>query len=255
MESTSTPSAKALQLDQEGKGNKMLDTASKPCRFWGSESGCKHGRSCKFQHGVLADQAKRCFCCSSTEHRKQDCPYKESQPSTSSSMVGGSGAVGGKAGGGKDKNSKTGNGKGPKMNPTMNGNGKGLGEPQDPKVAAVSSTTTPKEESTTSKTEDGHREQPAEPPKAATGETELVNEVTSLLKSLRIKTSQGSSGPSVKVCQLRKIAGGDRCVLLDGGATHVSGLAVMQKSGQVLRKSRSHWQMEKQCCVNFQMAR
>ena len=101
-----------------------------------------------------------------------------------------------------------------------NGNGKGLGESQDPKVAAVSSTTTTKDEqataatSTTSKTEDGHPEQHSDPPKAATGETELVNEVTSLLRSLRAEAS-------VKVCGVRKIQRGDQVsVLLDGGATH-----------------------------------
>ena len=94
LDGTATPSAKVLQLEQDGKGNKMQDAASKPCRFWGSESGCKHGRNCKFQHGALPDQSKRCFCCSSTEHRKQDCPYKDSQPSMPSSMVGGSGSGG-----------------------------------------------------------------------------------------------------------------------------------------------------------------
>ena len=220
LDGTATPSAKVLQLEQDGKGNKMQDAASKPCRFWGSESGCKHGRNCKFQHGALSDQSKRCFCCSSTEHRKQDCPYKDAQPSMSSSMVGGSGSVGGGKPAGKGKNGKS--GKGTRTNSAVNGNGngKGLGESQDPKVAAVSSTTTTKEEqataatSTTSKTEDGHREQHSDPPKAATGETELVNEVTSLLRSLRAEAS-------VKVCGVRKIQRGDQVsVLLDGGATH-----------------------------------
>ena len=212
VDTSSVPGAKALQLDLDGKGNKNLETASKPCRFWGSDSGCRHGRSCKFQHAALPDQAKRCFCCSSTEHRKQDCPYKDSQPSTSTPLVGGSGsgAGNGKAGG-SGKGDKNKNGKGNKPPPTGNGNGKGLGngnEPQDPKVAAVNSTTsTTKDDpstSSTSKNEDPR----GEALKPATGETEL-------LKSLRIKTA----GPSVKVCQLRKLADGERCVLLDGGAT------------------------------------
>ena len=219
----SAPSAKALQLDVEGKGNKNAETTSRPCRFWGTDSGCRHGKSCKFEHAALQDQAKRCFCCSSTEHRKQDCPYKNSQPSTSTSSVGGSGFGAGKNGG-NGKGDKNKNGKGNKPSQTGNGNGSGKGigngnETQDPKVAAVNSTSsTTKDDSLTSSTSksdetQGPREETLKP---TTGETELVNEVTSLLKSLRIKTA----GPSVKVCQLRKLADGDRCVLLDGGATH-----------------------------------
>ncbi len=220
----SGPSAKALQLDQEGKGNKNNDSASKPCRFWGSDSGCRHGQSCKLQHSTLPDQSKRCFCCSSLDHRKQDCPHREAQPPTSTSPVGGSGSGSGKAGGKGEKDRGKNLNKGSKTTSTPNGNGKGLGnasDQQDPKVASVSSTTsTAREEMSTSSTsKEGEQSggQQAEPLKPATGETELVNEVTSLLKSLRIKTFEG---PSVKVCQLRKIAGGDRCILLDSGATH-----------------------------------
>ena len=225
VDTSSAPSAKALQLDMEGKGNKNVETTSRPCRFWGTDSGCRHGKSCKFEHAALQDQAKRCFCCSSTEHRKQDCPYKNSQPSTSTSSVGGSGfGAGAGKNGGNGKGDKNKNGKGNKPSQTGNGNGSGKGigngnETQDPKVAAVNSTTsTTKDDSLTSSTSksdetQGPREETLKP---TTGETELVNEVTSLLKSLRIKTA----GPSVKVCQLRKLADGDRCVLLDGGATH-----------------------------------
>ena len=219
----SAPSAKALQLDMEGKGNKNAETTSRPCRFWGTDSGCRHGKSCKFEHAALQDQAKRCFCCSSTEHRKQDCPYKNSQPSTSTSSVGGSGFGAGKNGGnGKGDKNKSAKGNKPFQNGNGNGNGKGFGngsESQDPKVAAVNSTTsTTKDDSVISSTSKSDETQGSqeEPLKPTTGETELVNEVTSLLKSLRIKTA----GPSVKVCQLRKLADGDRCVLLDGGATH-----------------------------------
>lgn len=54
-----------------------------------------------------------------------------------------------------------------------------------------------------------------------TGETEatssLINEVTGLLKSLRVT----SEGPRVRVCQVRRLSTEDReTVLLDGGATH-----------------------------------
>ena len=54
-----------------------------------------------------------------------------------------------------------------------------------------------------------------------TGETEatstLINEVTGLLKSLRVS----NEGPRVRVCQVRRLSMEDReTVLLDGGATH-----------------------------------
>lgn len=95
-------------------------------------------------------------------------------------------------------------------------NGKGVGNGDAAKVASMSSTTPTMQEEkpSTAKEEESKSSNPE--PKPTNGETELVNEATSLLKSLRIKTQ----GPSVKVCQLRKIADGDRCVLLDGGATH-----------------------------------
>ena len=112
--------------------------------------------------------------------------------------------------------------KSPSQN-TSNGNGKGVGNGEAAKVAAMSSsstTSTAQDGKPLATNDGGEQTSHPEPVKPTTGETELVNEVTSLLKSLRIKTSQGSSGPSVKVCQLRKLADGDRCVLLDGGATH-----------------------------------
>ena len=102
-------------------------------------------------------------------------------------------------------------------------NGKGVGDGEVAKVAAVSSsstTSTNQDGKPLATKDEGKPNSHPEPVKPITGETELVSEATSLLKSLRIKTSQGSSGPSVKVCQLRKLAEGDRCVLLDGGATH-----------------------------------
>lgn len=101
---STNPSAKALQTG-DGKPTSGGDGAVKPCRFWGSEAGCRHGRNnCKFQHGVLADQSKRCFHCSALDHRKQDCPHRDVQQPTSASSIGGSGKNG--SGGGKgDKDS------------------------------------------------------------------------------------------------------------------------------------------------------
>ena len=206
-ESSATPSAKVLQT-QTDKVPASGDTSTKPCRFWGSDKGCRHGKDCKFQHGQLEDASKRCFWCSSLEHRKSDCPHRDASQPTSSKLLGGSGksdSGGGKKGGGKYQKSQS------------NSNGKGVGNGDAAaKVASMSSTTpTMQDEKPPTAKEEESKSSKPEPVKPTTGETELVNEVTSLLKSLRIKTQ----GPSVKVCQLRKIADGDRCVLLDGGAT------------------------------------
>ena len=95
------PSAKVLQ--PSGSISSPLKKAAagdKACRFWGSDKGCKHGKECKFLHGQLEDQAKRCFYCSSPEHRKNECPHRDPSQSTSSKLIGGSGKSDGVAGGG-----------------------------------------------------------------------------------------------------------------------------------------------------------
>ncbi|CAL1144277.1 unnamed protein product [Cladocopium goreaui] len=46
-----------------------------PCRFWGTDEGCRRGEKCGFAHawGTL-EKSSRCLFCSSTGHRKRDCP-------------------------------------------------------------------------------------------------------------------------------------------------------------------------------------
>ncbi|CAL1162674.1 unnamed protein product [Cladocopium goreaui] len=46
-----------------------------PCRFWGTDEGCRRGEKCGFAHawGTL-EKSSRCLLCSSTGHRKRDCP-------------------------------------------------------------------------------------------------------------------------------------------------------------------------------------
>ena len=211
------PSAKLLQPN--GPASSPLKKSSggdKACKFWGSPEGCKFGKQCKFMHGELEDKQLRCWLCSSLNHRRSDCP-------SSKKLDGGSGGAGGTSNSTTNANSgplKTGKGKSVGEGGSGKSGGKSNGKSQgssgkkeengscqeDPKVASSSPTT----ETTTAKppkeTEGGPPTQPS------TGETELVNEVTSLLRSL---------SASVKVCSIRKIAdGGDEMVLLDGGATH-----------------------------------
>ena len=74
----SIPSVKATQ--SAGGANALSSTSSGalpgPCKFWGSEHVCKQGEACKFEHVNLPDARDRCWTCSSTTHRKAECPYK-----------------------------------------------------------------------------------------------------------------------------------------------------------------------------------
>ena len=84
---------------------------------------------------------------------------------------------------------------------------------ETPRLAAVDATTTTTTQE--SKPASVQSERLDEKPRPSTGETELVQEVTSLLKSLR------ASSASIKVCNLKRIQGDEKeVVLLDGGATN-----------------------------------
>ena len=60
---------------------KPTGAVDKPCRFFLSDSGCKAGKSCKWQHSWdgVTDKASRCWICGSKEHRKQECSLKSVQ--------------------------------------------------------------------------------------------------------------------------------------------------------------------------------
>ena len=174
----------------------------------------------------MGDAAKRCFYCSGLDHKKNECPHREQ--STPSTSTGGSGS----SGGGKGAGGKSDNGKGDKGShktstasasastnkggKTVQGTGKGVGGEvnQDPKVAMVESNAAAGGDESTSQSK-GKEDEPTTSsiPTPATGETAMVNEITSLLRSLR------TGGPSVRVCSVRKMSG-NMGVLIDGGATH-----------------------------------
>ena len=217
-EQNNTPSTKALQAGEE-RSSSTADGGGRTCRFWGSENGCRHGRNCKFPHVDLKDASKRCFYCSALDHRKSNCPHRENQQSTSSSSTGGSGNGVGKNGG-KDKgkggkdSQKTSNSNKSSKPSNENGNGKGSGTSgeQDPKSTGAGATMSNAEDNSGKAPKDDGSQQ--EPTKPTTGETALVEEVTSLLRSLRAEAA-------VKVCGVKKIHPQDQLsVLLDGGATH-----------------------------------
>ena len=218
------PAAKFLQSNGSTTSPlKKPAAGDKACKFWGSIDGCRLGKQCRFVHGELEDKNRRCWLCSALSHRRSECPLNSQ--TASKKLEGGSGQADGAS---SVSNSASKTGKGKSAGEGGNGNGKAKGKsngkinnnaPQDdkggaqdgvdqPKVASTSSTS-PGVESTQKSSKEVDNTEPKQP---STGETELVQEVTSLLRSL---------SASVKVCGLRRVAdGSDEMVLLDGGATH-----------------------------------
>ena len=204
---------KALQTTPNPAGS-----ATKVCKHWGTELGCRFGKQCRFEHPPLADQSSRRWLCSSSKHRKNECPHRgDGQLPTA--MGGSETPVKGK-GGGKGKHGKDSHLKRQQV-----------GDKDGPAVKAASTTST-----TTETLSGGGHGKPesgvTDPPKqevmgdsmtsststvAATGET-LMGEVAGLLRSLRL---QADRPPTIKACQLRKVQAGQvKSCLLDGGATH-----------------------------------
>ena len=113
---TSTAGVRMMQNTNQSP-NRPDKPGDKPglqgvCRNWGTSSGCRFGKQCRYEHPVLPDQKDRCWVCSSTEHIKSACPYKPNPDSA----TGGSGGGGGtKGGAGKSK----GGGNQPKPKPTL----------------------------------------------------------------------------------------------------------------------------------------
>ena len=199
------PSVKALQ-----PGSGSAATTSKPCRYWGTEQGCRAGKACKYPHPTLPDAKERCWNCSATTHRKAECPVKSvSGGSTQMPVPSGGSDAGGK---GKNKSKKGGGGKG-SSTATTTSNGKGVGtegETDTKEVCKVAKSQSPLPETTPSPP---MAEASTNAPTSGTGEMELMSEVTSLLRSLR--------GPQIRAIKMKKLdTKGETTILLDGGATH-----------------------------------
>ena len=229
---TTTPTVKMVQ--GAGKGGTKNDTGLQLCRSWGSENGCRFGKSCKFAHPALPDSRERCWNCSATTHQKLACPYnKQNSPGNPMSTSGGSergdrdggGGRGGREGRGGKTNNKGGKGsKGDQGHPQDDGKGKGDGSSEDKRAASMS--TAKKEDESARDLENRGSEQPTTgstgETTATAGESALLTEVTSLLRSLR-SSGQGSGqrGPAVRVAYVKKLDPTENTsYLLDGGATH-----------------------------------
>ena len=229
--SLTTPTIKSLQQPQGqpggGKGERW------PCRSWGTTTGCRFGKSCRFEHAVLPDARDRCWQCSSPDHQKQDCPYKPTlNPPAAGSSGGSGGGMDGKGPGGGSGKGQPGSGKGKgKVKSKGNNSGKGVGKeenkPTNPTINKVQPETEEKSgkgaapggEQTTGEgnpKDVGRGGNVAQGAQGETGSTQaLVSEVTSLLKSLRMGQPQLSA---IRVKRLDKTNA--KTTLLDGGATH-----------------------------------
>ena len=218
---TTTTKPQVKQLGLPGSKGGSQPAGQGVCRFWGTESGCKHGRSCKYAHPQLPDFKERCWLCSATSHRKMDCPLRAGGPQNASAGGGGVGPPSDGSAVNKDIKSEKGNGgkgqgkKGSgkdgkkseenKGQPTLNKTVTGTGVAEDGRDDRSPRSSSEKGGATTSS------------PAAATGET-LMGEVAGLLRSLRL---QHEPAPALRGCQVRRLGAQDavRC-LLDGGATH-----------------------------------
>ena len=184
----------------------------KLCKHWGSEQGCRFGRQCRYEHPALPDQASRCWLCSSTKHRKQDCPVRSAGENQSQGAIGGSDAKGGSGKSGKGKGGGGGHSK-------KENNGK-----QDPVLKSTAVSTSGSTVTSTTSPDPPKQETMVDPTPslstttpASTGES-LMGEVAGLLRSLRL---QADPPPSIKACQVRKLQTDETAsCLLDGGATH-----------------------------------
>ena len=207
------------------------------CRFWGTPNGCRQGKRCGYQHDwqSLDDQSSRCFLCSAQGHRKQECPTRQQGDSA---LAGGSGNGGGNQQGGQ---SGLGQGRGSQQsNPKSKGKGKpgSSGNGKGKEASSTSSTTSPstqgKEQSGlqdsetvqasvramqgSSTTSSAPATSTAPSVAGSASEQELMGEVASLLKSLRV--GEGNPNPQLSAVRLARILNQDKAVLIDGGATH-----------------------------------
>ena len=216
---TSRGAVKAVSFP--GGEDKSEKSGVSACKWWGSEKGCRMGRQCRFSHeAVLADRGSRCWLCSSKEHRKSSCPSRQD---------GGTNGEGEKGDGKKSKGSGKSGGK-------QKGDGKDK-QQETPTVAATSTRDETKSEGQAVKSESTTSEGGVDSTDASGAV--LMNEVTSLLKSIRM---QGESGPRLRAYHVKSIGSIKEETLLDGGATHC------------MRQAKSKQEWEQGCPVQVQLA-
>eukprot|EP00434_Breviolum_minutum_P014564 symbB.v1.2.012841.t1/scaffold887.1/size155094/8 len=230
---TSTSRTSEVTGSKEVKpGVKVLQTVKNGiCQFWGSAERCRFGRRCKFNHDwqQLSDKSGRCWLCSSQKHLKHDCPTmkgENGEEDPPKSSVGGSDTFStGKSGGGKGSGykgygdrekgfGKKGGKKGKFGSNGATGNGKGgaVDQQGDAAGAVADTKKDSKEQEAEGRSKNDQEKGSGEKP-----ETKILEEVTHLLKSMRIQTAE----PQMRVCQVKQLSASEpRSALLDSGATH-----------------------------------
>ncbi len=214
---------KVKQLEVRSPPRLTKDGQPKSCHFWGSNDGCKLGARCGFLHdwSKISDRQGRCWLCSSTSHMKPECPTKQEsgQPRNATGGSDGSEKDGGKDGGKKGGKGKKGVGK--NKSPPSSSSTTANASNSEAGIEKTTSTTPPEGGQSGGKPALASMEpssQQPQPNQQPAVESALVQEVTSLLRSLR---TDSTSSASIKVCTIRRISSTEeQVVLIDGGATH-----------------------------------
>lgn len=214
--------ASAIEVFDDKPTVKAFSTSTRPgdnatpCRWWGTDNGCKAGKACSFAHAALEDKIGRCWVCSSKHHMKSECPTRIIHGEQVQTAPGGS-----------DGDAK---GKGKLQSQGQKGKQKGKGGKKGDKgrieenagksTAATPTTTTQEDKTQVSKPHINKVESAGEGASSTeAASASLMTEVTSLLRSLRV----GEAEPSVQLraCHLMKFeVEGCEMILIDGGATH-----------------------------------
>ena len=236
--SEENPAVKQMQVLPNGKGPPQQQTSPgkmSVCKWWGSTEGCRRGRACKFLHDLdsLEDKSTRCWLCSSTTHAKKNCPTKDGQHQVGGSGGGGSTSMStsmttsssnkGQFNGNKNnQQEKKGKGGGKKGKDKGKSEGtaedkKEKDEKADPNIASMNV--------------DDDKRSEASVRTASTGDSSLMNEVTNLLKCMRISND---GDPTVKAMVKQVVYSEEKNhrVLIDGGATHCLRRASMDEWNQ-----------------------
>ena len=188
------------------------EKAVNACKWWGSEQGCRAGRSCKFSHDqVLADKASRCWLCSAKDHRKSECPTRSLDAAGKEHQDGG--AQDRSRGGAAAKGDSYGNGKG--KGKTKKGSDQ---QEKGPKKESETDGAEEKKNVDAAETEQGKGDGQTGGSSGNGGGEALLAEVTHLLKSIRVPHQEGPQLRAYRVCRVEGPV--EQKTLLDGGATH-----------------------------------
>lgn len=186
------------------------------CRWYGTDVGCRHGKSCRMLHPQFEDKTLRCWACGSPQHKKATCPHAKKEDGESTGGSRGSEGIGEGRGTkgkslGKGKKGKKGDATGHELGSQRGGESTTSSTPSGAPSTVDKNQVDAKREGPTAK----KAEVPSQPEAGAGEASELMGEVTNLLRSLRVGT------PQIRTCKIRRLeASESRNMLIDGGATH-----------------------------------